>query len=246
MRHALLDGDVLVYAGGFASDANAKRHGAEHEPLEYCLQTVKQKIVGVMDRAEADEYTIFLSHPVNFRESIFPEYKANRDTSHKPFWYSEIQDYLLETHKAVYSEEGDEADDAMGRAQMLALSQDRETIICTNDKDLDMIPGLHYNWSPTREAEGVYELEDPEALRKFYTQMITGDTTDNIPGLFKKRGIKATAQWKQPIEGFTNSREMYQYILDVYEGDKAFVEMIGKLLWIKRDGSFWIPPIIES
>ena len=243
MRHALIDGDVLIYQGGFASDANAKRAGYEHEPLEYCLQTVKQKLTGIMDHSESDEYTVYLSHPVNFRESIFPEYKANRDTTHKPYWYSEIQEYLLE-RGAIYSEEGDEADDALGRAQMLALSQDRETIICSIDKDLDMIPGLHYNWSPKRHENGVYEMEDPEALRCFYTQMITGDTTDNIPGLFKKRGLKATAQWKQPIEGFTNSRDMYKYILEVYEGDKEFVEMIGKLLWIKRDANFWIPPSI--
>jgi 5'-3' exonuclease len=257
MRLALVDGDVLVYAGGFAADAQAKaqyiqRHGSDegfdinehHGPVEHALQAVKQKINSVMERTESDDKIVFLSHPVNFREQMFPEYKANRNVLHKPFWYREVQDYLFERQGAVYSEEGDEADDAMGRKQMEYLLADGpvETIIASIDKDMDMIPGLHYNWSKTREAEGVYEASDPECLRIFYTQMLTGDSTDNIPGMYKKLGIKASAQVKTPLETMTNVREMYDYVLQVYEGDKDFLALIGPLLWIKRTPDFWSPP----
>lgn len=238
-RVAAIDGDVICYMAGFGSDASAKKQGYAYEPLEYALHATKQTINSILEAAGAEEYVLFLSHPVNEREAIFPDYKMNRDSSHKPHWYSEIKDYLLDRHGAVFSEEGDEADDAMGIFQMEAIARDEETIICTIDKDMDLIPGLHYNFSKTRRDNGVYEMEDPECLRLFYLQMLTGDATDNIPGLFKKTGQKATAQWKMPLDGMTRDSEMRAYIRDVYKDDE-FVDTIGKLLWIKRErGDFW-------
>lgn len=256
MRLALVDGDVLIYAAGFAADGSAKKayeaaNGSldgfniqeHHEPVENSLQIVKQMLNGIVNAAEADDKVVYISHPVNYRESIFPEYKANRDPTAKPFWYDELKEYLLDRHGAVFSQEGDEADDAMGRAQMNALAQDRETVICSIDKDLDMIPGLHYNWGKKRAGDGVFEMSDPECLRIFYTQMLTGDRTDNIPGMYQKLGLKATDSFKAPLEVMTNAREMYDYVLKVYDKDADFLAILGQLLWIKRGDHFWVPPM---
>lgn len=238
-RTMLLDGDVIVYKAGFGSDAVAKSRGQQHEPLAYCLHGAKETIESLMDVTGSADVRVFLSHPVNEREQVFPEYKANRDPNHKPYWYREIQEYLLDHWNAQYSYEGDEADDMLGIAQMEAMAKDEETIIVTNDKDLDMIPGLHFNFSKTKYDNGVYEIADPEGLRLFYLQMLTGDGTDNIPGMYRKMGIKADARWKDPLDFMTNSREMLQYIRDVYKDDD-FVQLIGSLLWIKREkGPLW-------
>jgi 5'-3' exonuclease len=242
MRLALLDGDVLIYASGFASDASAKRVGEEHEDLRFAIHGLKTQINSITERAEADDRVIYLSHPVNFREGFFPDYKTNRNVLHKPYWYDDLKEYLLEHAGAVYSELGDEADDALGQAQMLAIAEGRETIICTVDKDLDMIPGLHYNWSKTRRDNGVYTLEDPECLRMFYAQMIKGDDSDNIPGIHKKLGLRAEKKWFYPLEGMDTEEEMYEYVLNVYKGDKEFVDLNGKLLWIKRDQNWFQSP----
>lgn len=242
MRLGLIDGDVLVYASGFASDAAAKKRGQEFEDLRFAIHGIKSQIRGIIQTVEADDVVIYLSHPVNYREAFYPEYKMNRNTLHKPHWYDELKDYLFEHAGAVFSELGDEADDAMGRAQMDALSQGRETIICTVDKDLDMIPGLHYNWSKTKRDNGVYTMEDPECLRLFYAQMIQGDKTDNIPGIYQKRGLKAEKRWFYPLENMDTAEEMYDYVLGVYEGDKEFVDLNGQLLWIKRDERFFEAP----
>jgi 5'-3' exonuclease len=236
--HALIDGDVIVYNAGFASDAAAKREGKEHEPLAYCLHGVSEKIRSIENAVGATKTTIFLSHPVNRREQLFPDYKANRDPNHKPYWYDEIKEFLLDHKGAIYSQEGDEADDALGIAAMM----DEDAVVCSVDKDLDMIPGLHYNWSKNNVDKGVYETQDPEALQAFYTQLITGDSTDNIPGLFKHSKIKATAQIKMPLEGMTRAREMYDYVMKIYRGDTNFVHLIAQLLWIKRDNRLWMPP----
>lgn len=256
--HALIDGDVVIYACGFASDAAAKKtyaskHGTEegfdinehHEPVEYALGGTKEKLQAVRDVVDATRSTIFLSHPVNYRETIFPDYKANRDVLHKPFWYDEIKDYLL-NKGALFSDIGDEADDALGIEQMELMAKGKDSVICTNDKDLDMIPGLHYNWSKTRKENGVYVVDPVDGLRHFYTQLITGDSTDNIPGMYRHTGRKATAQMKTGLEFLYTEQEMYKYVLSLYDGDEAFVHMIAPLLWIKRvrgDGIKWEPPV---
>lgn len=236
---------MIVYSSGFASDACAKSRGEEHEPLEYCLHNVAQKIRALQNHVGASNTTIYLSHPVNFREQFYPEYKTNRDITHKPYWYKEIQNYLLEVKGAMYSELGDEADDALGIAQMEAFEEGRRSIIVSIDKDLDMIPGLHYNFSKTRKDNGVYEEDDPECLRLFYRQLIKGDSADNIPGLFKRKGMKATETLMCPLDDMTSPRQMWNYVLDLYDGDEDFLAMTGKLLWIKRwkgDDAWWEPP----
>lgn len=243
-RRALIDGDVLVYNAGFASDAVARDTGAEHEPLAHALHGVNQKIDAVMRAAQCHEHTIFLSHPVNYREGLFPDYKRNRDTKHKPYWYNEIKQHLLDRYGAVFSAQGDEADDALGLAQMRALSEGETTVICTIDKDLDMIPGWHYNFGPKRKEDGLYWMEDPEGLRLFYKQLITGDTSDNIPGLYRRKGRKAEKRLLARLDDLTDERDMYQYVLALFGTDEAdFLSMTGKLLWIKRDERWWEAPL---
>lgn len=249
-------GDVIIYACGFASDAAAKKAAlkegateeeaaAAFEPMEYCLSGAKDMLQAVRDKVDATRSTIFLSHPVNYREAMYPDYKANRDVSHKPHWYDEIKDYLL-NKGAIFSDIGDEADDALGIGQTELMAKGKDVIICTNDKDLDMIPGLHYNWSKTRKENGVYVVDPVDGLRSFYTQLITGDSTDNIPGIYRKKGIRATAQLKGGLDFLFTEQEMYQYVLSLYDGDEDFLRMIGPLLWIKRkreDGIKWEPPV---
>lgn len=259
--HAQIDGDVLIYACGFASDAAAmavlkskfgddeegfahyiEDNGKPHEPLNYALNGVNMKINAVADAVDATRRTIWLSHPVNYREAIYPAYKANRDPSHRPFWYEDIKQYLLDKG-ALYSNEGDEADDAMGIAQTDLMKRGKPSVICTNDKDLDQIPGLHYNWSKSKIDLGVYEVDEIEGLRFFYTQLLSGDSTDNIPGLKIHTGRMATAGLKAPLQVLFTEAEMYEYVVNIYEGDKDFIHMIAPLLWIKRTNNSWSPPV---
>lgn len=236
-----------MYNAGFASDAAARAGGQAHEPLEFTLHGVGEKLRAIERAVGAADSLIYISHPVNFREQFFPEYKMNRNVDHKPHWYNEIQDYLFKHKGAIYSDLGDEADDALGIHQMDALAHDEETVICTIDKDLDLIPGLHYNFSPTKKADGVYDMDDPECLRLFYKQMITGDTADNIPGLFKRKGKKAMAKYQDPLNEMTRSKDMWDHVNSVYgEGEEDFLANMGKLLYIKRESGergWWSPPI---
>lgn len=237
---ALIDGDVLRYQCGFASDAAARGRGEAHEELAFCLHGVSETIRSVMNVSEADDYVVFVSHPVNARKEAFPDYKANRDPTHKPYWFDEIGDYLFKHHGAMYSNEGDEADDAMGIAQ--CDDSLGETIICTIDKDLDNVPGWHYNFSKSRKADGTYYVSEEQANQFFYKQILTGDSTDNIPGMYKKLGVKASKRFTSPLEGMSTTKEMYEHVVNCYRGDEDWVKWVGDLVYIKRDESgLWLP-----
>lgn len=88
---SLIDGDVLVYSCGFASDAAAKKSGNTHEDLSYCLHGVSETIKSINKVVGAKDYVVFVSSPLSFRKDAFPAYKANRDPTHKPYWYEEIK-----------------------------------------------------------------------------------------------------------------------------------------------------------
>jgi 5'-3' exonuclease len=256
----LIDGDLLVYSCGFASDAGAKKEGEEHEPIEYCLGGVKKTI----ERMETEIWTrlvdhsptsfsketecnrhIYLTGNNNFRHEIAPDYKANRDGAHKPHWYKEIKEYLKDVHGAQTTD-GFEADDAMGFNSTEAPSNTLP-VICTKDKDLDMIPGWHYNWSKKRvEAdETLYFIDEEEGLKLFYLQCLTGDSVDNIPGLFKVTGKKAMKKVKQPLMYMDDEVDMYNHVLKQYgEEHKEELHTIAKCLWISRYGrEVWEPPV---
>lgn len=228
---ALIDGDILVYSCGFASDAAAKQNGQEHEPIEFCLNGVKETIRSLCEAVDADDYIIYLTGKGNFRFAVYPEYKGNRKDAAKPYHYNEIRRYLSEHHPCEISD-GEEADDAIGRAQCTA--EPASTCIVSKDKDLDMIKGWHYNWSPNNREKGMYYTGELDGLRLFYKQLITGDTTDNIPGVFKLFKRKATKALLEPLDTMRNERDMLVYVLnDVYNGDIELLDRQAKLLWIR-------------
>lgn len=274
---ALIDGDIIAYSVGFASDtiyyvspdgvpfdkkadavSYTESNGlfteeiervVEEEPLENCLHSVKLMIQSIVEDCGADEYKVYLTGSGNFREEVVDNYKANRDSSHKPFWYKEIRDYLVNVHHAEVIE-GMEADDAMGIEQYQQYLKDWDlndgldlldqpnrfkkhftTIIASIDKDMDMIPGWHYNW---RKKEK-YWIDELQGYKNFCLQCLTGDATDNIAGLYKITGKKATKCIKEKVINASTQQECWQVVQEAY-GDENLAEMLvsAELLWIRR------------
>ena len=116
----------------------------------------------------------------NFRKDIYDKYKVNRkpleDDKKKALAYG--HQYMVDYHGAVMAD-GMEADDlvAIWAAEMRAVGGDY-TIVGI-DKDLLQIPGWHYNFV---KKDSLYVDEDL-ANYKLMIQALTGDTSDNIPGI---------------------------------------------------------------
>lgn len=243
----LVDADVLVYSCGFAADSQVKKEFLKDNPMatdeqikeylqrvdytHYAIGNCKQILLDIQ-RLFRDDLRLFLTGSGNFRETlatILP-YKGNRDPTHKPKYYREIQQYLREVWKAEIVH-GREADDALSCTQW--GSPEDTTVICSIDKDLDNTPGYHYNW---RKGE-FYYIDQEQADRLFFTQVLTGDKTDNIQGIPNVGPVKA----KKILDGCVGWMDMVtavdkayvDYYKDQFQAQHAMYEN-ASLLWMQR------------
>jgi len=207
-------------------------------------RSIINKILEDMSVGE-DALRVYLSGAGNFRNGVatIKEYKANRANKRKPVHSAAIKGMLRREYNVILSD-GQEADDDIGIAHYACWVRDpQSTVIATIDKDLDMIPGLHYNFV-TGETRNI---EPEEGMRWFWTQMLTGDTTDNIPGIPGVGKVKAA----KILADLTGDAALYGAVAEAYKSgygetwESALLEN-GRLLWIRREPDEWWSPIIYN
>jgi DNA polymerase-1 len=230
----LIDADIVAFRSGFSAE--------EEECWVACSRadgmiSEMQALLGVND------VELWLSGPDNFRYSVYPEYKANRITAKRPRWEHEIKQHLTDQWGAKWSQ-GCEADDMLGVRQVELSKTPQQgmplipSIICTIDKDLDMIPGWHYNFVKKER----YHITNEEAIKFFYYQCLVGDTADGIkgvPGIGPKKAANILAQCSTEAEYYTAVSSCF--------GCYEEFEMTAKCLWIHREvNGIWKDPFKET
>lgn len=216
---ALIDFDIVAFSMAAS---------AENDPVEVAYMRIDQMIHSILDTTRAETFRGFLSGSGNFRHEIYPEYKANRKDLADPRWRRACKEYLVREWDAEVTD-GYEADDALG------INQTTDTIICTIDKDLDMVSGMHYSWPIVRKGEVVregriYEVSEIEGLRSFYRSILVGDRTDNIFGVDGIGKVKAAKE----IDHLETEEEMFERVAELYNGDMDRLRINGDCLWIQR------------
>lgn len=226
----IVDADSMVYRCGFASDSSKDEHGNPiDEPLENCLHSVKLQIRGVLSKFELSESArILLQGPGNYRDRIatIQPYKGNRDPNARPRYYEEIRQYLQDFWGAEVIS-GMETDDACGIEQW--RHKDRSTCIVSLDKDLDNIPGWHYNYV----KDEFYYVTLAQANYNFWKQVLTGDSTDFVRGI-PKVGPKTAEKILAGKEAWT---DQYAAVKAAYASkgiEHEFWEN-ATLVWIQRE-----------
>lgn len=183
---ALIDGDAIVFRAGFANERVVDGSLISANPTAYALHSTKKIILSIIEKTKADSYCIYLSDQTksNFRYKVDPNYKSNRKIQKRPEHEQAIREYLIKNYKTIIVS-GAEVDDALGMAQYKNYYESDlspegwcSTIICSNDKDLDMIPGWHFDidWGRRRRTKngstvlktyknkGIYFITDPGFL----------------------------------------------------------------------------------
>ena len=224
MMKALIDGDILVYRIGFASE-----NETESIAIARCSEFIEDLILF----NGFGEYQGYLTGKKNFRNEIAvtAPYKGNRKSA-KPKHYQLLRDYM-ESAWSFTMIEDQEADDAIGIAAY--EMEVGEYCICSIDKDLDMLRGDHYNFVKDER----YFITEEEGIKNFYKQLLMGDRVDNIIGI---KGI-GTVKAERLLKECKNENEMYLAILEAYEGNAERVLENGRLLWIRRQPlQLWTPP----
>lgn len=226
---ALIDGDILVYRVGFASDDDDEK---------FAISRMGHYVTNLLRFDYVDDYFGYITGRTNFRYKIAneKEYKGNRSGARKPIHYEALRQYLMEKWGFELSE-GEEADDAIG----IASYGMRAGAFCimSLDKDLDMLRGWHYNFV----KDDLYYVTEKEGIKNFYLQILTGDRVDNIPGLQGIGPVKAG----RILEDCNNERQLFAAVLDAYEDNLELLTERAQLLWIRRkSGEIWVPKLSQK
>lgn len=222
----LIDSDILCYRVGFKCD---------EESESVALSTMDSFITDLLmedDLLDVMDFEYFLTGKTNFRYdyAVTAPYKGNRKKSKKPQHLQALREHLVSTWGAVVSED-QEADDAMSIRQ---YAEGDNSIIISLDKDLDMVPGWHYNFVKQQK----YYVDRDQGLYNFYKQILTGDNVDNIKGCYRIGPKKA----EKILADCSTELEMWQACVDTHESyDRALEDAI--LLWMRsKEGEIWQPP----
>lgn len=143
---------------------------------------------------------IFDAARENFRNDIYPEYKANRDETPE-----DLKPQFPLIRKAVEAFdipslelEGYEADDLIAAYTKIAKAQGKKVVIVSSDKDLmqlvddnvRMLDAMKGKWIGPQEVVEKFGVTPDKVVD---VQALAGDSVDNIPGV-PGIGVKTAAQ----------------------------------------------------
>jgi len=240
------------------SESHARQ--AARTTIESALRELKRKY-----KTNDLEVQFFLTGKGNFREEVatIAKYKGNRDGVPKPVHYQAIRDYFVD-HWGAYIIEGIEADDEVSiRAwEEYRKPGDVHYIIATIDKDLDQIPGWHYDYK----KHVFYRVDELDGEMFFYAQCIAGDATDNIKGCYRVGITKANALvdawfdeaienqqdwrfyvWDLVVQSYAENMEKYpEKYPDGMTAEEAATENARLVYMMQERDELWTPPMSGS
>jgi hypothetical protein len=220
----------LEYSAYIDTEVRTEPFGLTKSNVDSMMEAI------IRDTESTAGWRAFLTGKGNYREQLATvrPYKGNRPKV-KPFNLAATKDYLIEKWGATVVD-GMEADDALGIAQMAIMKETgsiEHSVICSTDKDLKQIPGLHYNFTSCTMHTQAYG----PGMKLFFLQALMGDSTDNIEGI---EGVgKMGAQ--KILADTVSPEEMEGLVFDAYhkkygieEGTRRCREMMD-LVWIQRE-----------
>lgn len=213
------------------------------------IHLAKKNLQHILDELGTEKYNIYLTvGEGNYRYQVATTmpYKGNREQP-KPVHYEAVKKYYLRNGAIPVTDM--EADDHMA---VKASINPTKSVICTIDKDLNQVPGLHYDWdkASSKDVNKVglkYKVTKEQGAKFFMKQLITGDKTDNIPGIPGAGPAKASTLidcFSSTTEGLVSAFEAVTLSYESAGFDEAYMTEMGRLLWMKRsfDEPLWTPP----
>jgi len=194
----LVDGSSYLYR---AYHAMPDLRNAQGEPTGALYGVLNMLRRLAQDHKARYAACIFDARGKTFRDSLYPEYKAQR-----PSMPADLAAQIEPIHRAVralgwpvLAVEGVEADDVIGTLSCQAARRGMRCVVSTGDKDLAQLVNDHVTLVNTMNGE---VLDETGVLSKFGVApdrivdylMLIGDTVDNVPGVTKV-GPKTAVKW---------------------------------------------------
>jgi 5'-3' exonuclease len=222
MTTLIIDGDPLLFRVAF----NSKN-------VSHARERYEERLLRIQNECFSEDYVMAVFGDNNFRVSFDKEYKntnSRKNSKANNPYYFELRKQLIE-EDLVTPAHNMEADDLVRIWAEEHRAKGMPFIIVSVDKDLQCIPGAHYLIHHSR----IIHMEEDAADLFYWTQILTGDSVDNIKGLPNIGPVKAG----RILEGTTNSKQRKQRVIDAYYeicGDNWKKEMLhtGTLIHIMR------------
>ena len=208
-RTVLIDADIAAFQVATTAEEVFNFDGRHvlHADLNEGIDELNKLIEWIIETTDSDQAALFLTGSENFRKTVLPTYKGNRKDVRKPMILQGLKDHIL-TLPRSFLEEGLEGDDLIGIHATKPHKGER--VIYSADKDLQTIPGLHWD----AEDGEVTEIDPVSAELFFLEQVLTGDAVDNYKGCPGVGPVKAKKIIEKALEDDGN---VWQAIVDAYE-----------------------------
>jgi len=186
----LVDGHAQIFRAYYAPFASVLS-APSGEPTK-ATYIFSQMVYGILRDQSPDYFAVALDHgdETTERRQFYPEYKANRDAAPEDLHpqCDRIEEILAVMDVPTFKIAGQEADDIIATIARLCVDDDIELRIVSKDKDLyQILTDKVKLWDPSKDV-----LFDPAALEEkmgftpeqsIDIQTLTGDSTDNVPGV---------------------------------------------------------------
>lgn len=243
----ILDGHYQIYRAFYAPFRELTTAGGEPTRATYVFC---QMLLGLIRERKPDYLAMVLDvgDATTFRRELDENYKANRDPA--PQELHTQADRIIQIVKTLgistYGVPGFEADDLMATMAHRLHDEDVDVFLASRDKDLEQLITDHVHMFDVSKTE----VLDATALakKKGYTpeqaveiQTLTGDSTDNIPGvpgIGVKTAAKLISQYGTAQVVFENADKLTPKMC---ERVKAFAEQLPRtrvLVTLRRDAPF--------
>jgi len=168
-----------------------------------------------------------------YDQAVTKEYQGNRKGKEKPEFLDHIRGYIGE-HLSSEVHMNQEADDGMAQKN---YADPVNSVIVSKDKDLRMVPGLHWDFKEEHVADvegfGNIWIDQSTKTKKllgwgpafFWAQLLMGDTADNIAGL-PSAEIDGKTKRVGPmlahdlLEGINNNKDAFARVKELWSGSK--------------------------
>jgi len=194
----LVDGSSYLFRAYYALPALTSPSGEPTGAVRGVIAMIRKL---AKDYAGATLAVIFDAPGKTFRNDLYADYKANRESMPDDLreQIKPIHDIIEAMGLPLLVMPGVEADDVIGTLARQATESKRQTIISTGDKDMaqlvtDHVTLINTMTETSMDRAGVIEKfgVPPERIIDYLALM--GDAVDNIPGV-PKVGPKTAAKW---------------------------------------------------
>lgn len=224
----LYDTDIFAFQVAATSETKTP-FGTYSFSEKQAFKSFDARISEVAETLKLTKVIMCLTDKQNYRYSVLPSYKGNRDRDTRPELLTAVKEYAAETYTSYIRPEL-EADDVMGILATHPTLLDGDKIIISEDKDMRTVSAKVYN--PRHPDRGIQDISPHDAAAFHMWQTICGDATDGYGGA---KGIGKASEYALDITALPMS-EMWGEVLMAYaqvrqtEADAIVQAQMAKIL----------------